>query len=264
MRRRRRFVTVIVQPDAKLASRTYRLPVWLLRLGAAAVATLLAALALGLVLYGPIVRTAARVPGLERDLAGLRADNAKVQKLAAAVDSVESRYTQLRQMIGADIVRSPVAVSSALPVAPPLRSRGAAAGSRYETGPTEPHHWPLDEAGYLTRGRIGDDSNTEAHPGIDIAVSAGSVVRAAGGGTVVKAGEDPEYGLFVLLEHPSAYQTMYGHLSRLVVASGDQVEPGAVLGLSGNSGRSTAPHLHFEIRHEGRTIDPLAMVKEES
>jgi murein DD-endopeptidase MepM/ murein hydrolase activator NlpD len=55
---------------------------------------------------------------------------------------------------------------------------------------------------------------------------------------------------------------MYGHLSRLVVAEGDLVRVGAVLGRSGNTGRSSAPHLHFEVRHNGISIDPLTLVKE--
>jgi murein DD-endopeptidase MepM/ murein hydrolase activator NlpD len=68
--------------------------------------------------------------------------------------------------------------------------------------------------------------------------------------------------LFVLLRHPAGYETMYGHLSRLVAAEGDEVQAGQVIGLSGNSGRSTAPHLHFEIRRDNKTVDPLDLVKE--
>src|SRR5436190_23780466 len=54
---------------------------------------------------------------------------------------------------------------------------------------------------------------------------------------------------------------MYGHMSRLLAAEGDEVQAGQVIGLSGNSGRSTAPHLHFEIRHDGKSVDPLDLVK---
>jgi murein DD-endopeptidase MepM/ murein hydrolase activator NlpD len=79
---------------------------------------------------------------------------------------------------------------------------------------------------------------------------------------VKEAGTDPAYGLFVLLEHPDGYETMYGHLSRVVARRGTEVGAGQVIALSGNSGRSTAPHLHFEIRRSGRSIDPLSMVKE--
>ena len=93
-------------------------------------------------------------------------------------------------------------------------------------------------------------------------MAVGNLVRASGGATVRQAGQDPEYGLFVLLEHPDDYQTMYGHLSRILVAPEATVAPGEVIGLSGNSGRSTAPHLHFEIRQRGLSLDPMTMVKE--
>jgi murein DD-endopeptidase MepM/ murein hydrolase activator NlpD len=55
---------------------------------------------------------------------------------------------------------------------------------------------------------------------------------------------------------------MYGHASRLIVVEGDDVQAGEVIALSGNSGRSTAPHLHFEIRRDGKSLDPLTLVKE--
>ncbi|MGZ8398471.1 MAG: M23 family metallopeptidase, partial [Gemmatimonadales bacterium] len=67
---------------------------------------------------------------------------------------------------------------------------------------------------------------------------------------------------FVLLDHSDEYQTMYGHLSRTLVTPHATVAPGEVIGLTGNSGRSTAPHLHFEIRQRGLSLDPQTMVKE--
>jgi murein DD-endopeptidase MepM/ murein hydrolase activator NlpD len=73
-------------------------------------------------------------------------------------------------------------------------------------------------------------------------------------------GDDPEYGLFVRIDHPEGYQTMYGHASRLLVSLGDSVHAGQVVGLSGTTGRSTAPHLHFEVRRDGQPIDPSALV----
>jgi murein DD-endopeptidase MepM/ murein hydrolase activator NlpD len=127
-----------------------------------------------------------------------------------------------------------------------------------------PTRWPLDARGFVTRGQVGADGAEpdEAHPGIDVAVPVGSAVRAAGGGSVARAGRDTAYGRFVLLAHPDGYESMYGHLSRVVVHAGDTVAAGQLLGLSGNSGRSTAPHLHFEIRRSGRTLDPLTLVQE--
>ena len=79
---------------------------------------------------------------------------------------------------------------------------------------------------------------------------------------MVLAGTDSVYGLTVVIRHPGGYESRYGHLSRLIARLGTEVQACEVIGLSGNSGRSTAPHLHFEIRHEGRSIDPRTIVKE--
>jgi murein DD-endopeptidase MepM/ murein hydrolase activator NlpD len=260
-RKRGRAVTIVIQRDGTTKTRTLRIPVWALRLGTWTGALAAVIFLLVVVLYGPLLRAAARVPGMERDLARLSAENTRVRELSAALDSAESRYAQVRQMMGGEIVRDPVAMSSSLPIAPPIRARLASVTDQ-STGVSLPRHWPLDEAGYITRGQVKAGGRDEAHPGIDIAVAVGNLVRASGGATVLQAGEDPEYGFFVLLDHSDNYQSMYGHLSRIIVTPQTTVVAGEVIGLSGNSGRSTAPHLHFEIRQGGLSLDPLTMVKE--
>ena len=264
MKSRTQGVTVVVQRDGTTRSQTLRFPLWALRLGALGGAALLAGLGLLAVLYFPVVRAAARVPGLERKVARLEAENAMVRRLSVALDSAELRYEQLRSMIGADLVRDPLATTSSLPLAPALRARLGGEPGPPGPGPTVPREWPLAERGYVTRGQVqaGEAGREEPHPGLDIAVSVGTQVRASGGATVNQIGDDPEYGLYVLLDHPEEYQTMYGHLSRIIVTDGQTVEAGEVIGLSGNSGRSTAPHLHFEIRQRGASLDPRTMVKQ--
>ena len=116
----------------------------------------------------------------------------------------------------------------------------------------------------MTRGEVKPGDTGEAHSGIDIAVPLGTPVRAAGGGVVERAGTDSAYGLFVMLQHAGRYETMYGHASRLLVREGDSVQVGQVIALSGSSGHSTAPHLHFEIRLDGNSLDPLTIVKPEN
>ncbi len=263
MKGRSRSVTLVIQQDGTVRSQTLRIPLWALRLGVTVGAIFLVGLLLVAILYLPLVRAAARVPGLERQVTRLESDNAKIRQLSSALDSLESRYAQVRQMIGADVMRDPLALASPLPLAPAVRARTAGTESPGPSfGLTLPQGWPLDESGYVTRGQIGGGSREEVHPGIDIAVPVGALVRASGGATVHQVGEDPEYGFFVLLDHPEEYQTMYGHLSRIIVTAGATVAPGEVIGLSGNSGRSTAPHLHFEVRQRGTSLDPRTMVRE--
>ena len=99
---------------------------------------------------------------------------------------------------------------------------------------------------------------TRAHAGVDLAAPAGTPVAAAYAGRVATANWSGSYGLLVVVQHPDGLQTRYAHLSRLMVAQGQQVRQGEVIGLVGSTGRSTGPHLHYEVRQDGRPLDPLA------
>ncbi|WP_437178063.1 M23 family metallopeptidase [Geomonas diazotrophica] len=92
------------------------------------------------------------------------------------------------------------------------------------------------------------------HRGIDIAVPVGTPVRATRGGRVAFAGERRGYGATVILAHDNGDRTLYGHNASVNVRSGEWVEAGTVLALSGNSGRSTGPHVHYEQIPSGRPV----------
>jgi len=263
-----RGVTIVVHTDGDIASKQYRLPMW------AFTAAKWGALVVGLMVVlffafaGPIFRAAARTPGLDREVARLREENGRVQQLAAALNRAEANYQSVRQLLGGraprDTGSGKLATAVVLMHAVPVRAAPAGA-RRYEPGPSPPSHWPLgDLEGFVTRGRVGegDAQDGEAHEGIDIAAPLGTPIRASGGGTVEATGADAAYGMFVLLRHPDGYETMYGHASRVLVHEGDTISAGVVIGLTGNSGRSTAPHLHFEVRRQGRSLDPLTLVKQ--
>ena len=95
------------------------------------------------------------------------------------------------------------------------------------------------------------------HNGIDIDVPVGTIVRAAASGKVQFTGEDPEgYGTMLILQHSDGYLTVYGHLSSILVSKGQYVEVGQPIAESGNTGVSTGPHLHFEIRNGEFPVDP--------
>jgi murein DD-endopeptidase MepM/ murein hydrolase activator NlpD len=263
MKTHRPQITVMVHRDGEVNSRTFRMPIWVFRfLMGAGLVLLLAALVFG-AWYAPLLKAAASVPRLREDVARLEAENAKVRELAAALDSVELRYDRLREMVGADIVPDPIALAYSLPLAPPVYAAAPGPRAAPVTGRTLPNRWPLDAAGYMTRGLVPAGGSEEAHTGVDLAVTIGTPVRAVGGGTVLDSGNDPEYGIFVLLSHPDGYASKYGHLSRSLVRTGQLVDAGEVIGLSGNTGRSTAPHLHLEIRQGDETIDPLTIVNED-
>ena len=263
--------TIIIHRNGALESRQLQVPSWLARTVVITTAVALIVLVTLVVAYGPIVAAAARTPFLQRRVDELTRQNARVGQLARELSDAEARYAHLRGMLGAQV---PPPVSGAegqlgageerLFIAPPIAARPPAAPARGSGtgGLSIPYRWPLAVPSYRTRGMVTDTSSEEVHPGIDLAVPEGSDVRAAGGGVVERAGTDSSYGLFVLLRHARGYQTMYGHLSRILVSRGDTVAAGQVIALSGNTGRSTAPHLHFEVRLNGSSIDPTKLVRE--
>jgi len=108
--------------------------------------------------------------------------------------------------------------------------------------------------GRRNRPTKGASSN---HQGVDWAVAKGTTVMASSGGVVTKAGWAKGYGYVVYIKHPDGKETRYGHLSKVLVSVGQNVKQGEKIALSGNSGVSTGPHLHFEIRVNGTAVNPL-------
>ncbi|HEX7008008.1 MAG TPA: M23 family metallopeptidase [Alphaproteobacteria bacterium] len=99
------------------------------------------------------------------------------------------------------------------------------------------------------------------HRGLDIAAPSGTPVRAAASGTVVEAGWNGDFGLMIRIRHSAEIETVYAHLSRLAphLRTGRQVRQDEIIGHVGATGRASGPHLHFEIRRDGRALDPLAL-----
>ena len=100
------------------------------------------------------------------------------------------------------------------------------------------------------------------HHGIDLAAPSGTPVYATADGIVSRADWYSSYGLYISLEHGAAMQTRYAHLSRLAVAAGDSVRKGDLIGYVGSTGRSTGPHLHYEVRVEGLAVNPIPYMVE--
>ena len=268
MTKPRRTVTLVVHRDGDLDSRVFKFPVWAFETIKIGGAIFFGLVFIGAILYAPIARTAARVPGMSDEIERLTLENSQVRQLAETLDSLEQRYDQMRTALGANILPEPGdSEEGAIPVGMVLHARLPSDSMDHVTGPTIPSYWPLDsifQPGVLTRRQTLENGSGVQHQGVDIAVRAGTPIRAAGGGTVREAGYDAEYGWYVLIDHPNDYQTMYGHASRLLVTAQESVDAGQVIALAGSTGRSTAPHLHFEKRRGNQLIDPLERLKKES
>jgi murein DD-endopeptidase MepM/ murein hydrolase activator NlpD len=253
-----RRLTIIVVPHGgpDLETRSFVISYARLKFLVVVAVVLLMVFALSLAFLFPIMSQAARVPGLVAELQQLDSERARVAELARTLQEVEAQYERIRQLLGAD---APVREGED-PVLPPLRA-DTGQGDALDDGTAAVliDLWPLATAGFITRSLSDGRSR---HPGLDIAVPKNSYIRAAGAGSVRAAGVDEVYGQFVVLEHGDGLETVYGHASRLFVTAGDRVRRGQVIGLTGSTGRSTAPHLHFEVRRDGRPVDPLTFVRQ--
>lgn len=175
----------------------------------------------------------ARVPALTNRIEGLRDEAARLDTLQRRLDELQRRYAQVQGLMSV--------------------------GGQTSSAPSPPTHWPLPVPGFITRGRT--DSADGAHSGLDIAVPIGTEVRASGAGVVAEVGESAEYGHFIRILHSEDFESLYGHLGKVLINTGAKINAEHAIALSGNSGRSTAPHLHFEIRKSGVFVDPLQIIK---
>jgi len=200
---------------------------------------------------------ASQVNDLEVRLEVMGRDQVRLEAVAADLATAEAQYTRLRTLLAPKFPLDDGGIW--LPTSE-ASSSGSGLAEAVGAVATIPSVWPLTESGVITQGLL--QGVGEQHPGLDIAVPTDSYIRAAGGGRVIEVGTDEVYGLFVVIEHSEGYSTVYAHTSAQMVEQGQQVKEREVIALSGSSGQSTAPHLHFEIHLNGDPVDPLSMVEQ--
>jgi len=113
--------------------------------------------------------------------------------------------------------------------------------------------WPVEKPDFTSR--FGRRYN-EMHTGLDMAVPIGTPVVAAHDGIVKKVGWMGGYGKTIIIQHNDGRETLYGHLSEILIEENEEVQIGQIIAFSGSTGRSTGPHLHFEVRFENLTLNP--------
>jgi murein DD-endopeptidase MepM/ murein hydrolase activator NlpD len=125
-----------------------------------------------------------------------------------------------------------------------------------------PSIWPA--YGWLSSGMGGRQDpftgEQDSHPGLDISSDKGSAVYATADGSVTQASYAGAYGNLIVVDHGYGLETRYGHLSAYRVKAGQAVKRGDVIGLVGSTGRATGPHLHYEVRVNGRILNPLNLL----
>lgn len=184
----------------------------------------------------------------------LTAERRAVSEVADRLSRMEERYRRLQG-----------ALTAGRPAPDPSPTLPAEAAGLIGARASEPAvpAWPLSQRGFITRAFASPGSSPQGgHTGVDIAVPTGSYVRAILAGRVEEAGEDTVYGKYVRIAHAGGLTSLYGHNAWLFASPGDSVERLQVIALSGDTGRSTAPHLHLEVARDGSLLDPLEQVSE--
>lgn len=119
--------------------------------------------------------------------------------------------------------------------------------------------WPVDQA-RLTRGFL-PHARPRPHLGLDLASKKGTPVLSANDGQVIYAGSGFRgFGRFIIIEHEGDWASFYGHLDKILIKQGDIIKKGDLIGKMGRTGRATGTHLHFELRHGRKAIDPIAFL----
>lgn len=245
-------------PDSGQSSLEWNVPFIYFRVLVAVIVVGLLALLFLIFSSGSLILERQQRRILERRLDSMTSRVARVHSLETQLEETTLVLLKVQEMLGVRETMPDSALAT-------LASRGMRSGEamallegRLSSAGQQmlhasPSTWPL--RGWVTRefnGKRGD----EYHPGTDIAAAYGSPVRAAGDGTVLVAGWNEEYGNFVLIDHGFGITTLYGHNSSLAVRKEDRVRAGDVVAFLGDTGRSTGPHLHFEVRRNGIPVDP--------
>lgn len=251
-----RKLSIVLVPEGGRDTRTFAISYRAIGAFAAIASVLALALTVMAGSWWYLAARASRVGELEAEVEVMTRDRARVEALVQRLETIEGQYSTIRNMFGA--ARTDELSGVWLPPASPAR-RGEG-NDRARTGSSRPSAWPLTERGFVTQELY--DGNAGDHPGLDIAVPSDSYIRASGGGDVVDVGEDAVYGRFVVIDHGDGIATLYGHASATFVRLGQRVRERQVIALSGSTGRSTAPHLHFEVLVDGEPADPLTFVEQ--
>ncbi len=262
-----RSVTFLIIPHHGGKQWTFRVSYRVVRLVALGA---LAIVGVGLVLNltsGFIYIKALRTPYLMQRLARLEEEQKKIARLEDELAQIKETDSKVRLMMGMD--KAPAWLS------PDARPAGlsTSSGSMESLGISTPDIQKLlaqDQAKAQDRptiwpckGFVSKEYDGMAHMGIDIAGKRGDPVVATANGTVGFAGWDTLYGNYLIINHAGGLATAYGHNARLLVKRGDRVKQGQLVAYLGSTGKSTAPHLHYEIREGTKPVNPRKYLKPE-
>jgi murein DD-endopeptidase MepM/ murein hydrolase activator NlpD len=255
----------IVAPHGTGRTVTFNLPGRLALLLLILIVVFFAGLAFVGVTYTRLALLAFETGRLEKENEMLRLESNRIGEIEQELAAIENMSRQIGAWAG--IVPDRITEEGAgdaydfMPNVWPRRYTYAIMKPFYAQRAAYPHAMVAPAMGWVSRRYIGEEGKEAVHPGIDIAASTGTPVRCALGGVVKSAGWDDIYGNLIVVEHNDSLATVYGHNEKILVKEGDNVTRGQVIATIGSTGRSTAPHLHFEVLKNQKAVDPELYIR---
>ena len=248
-----KYYTLMLIPDGTENRKGVKVRQWLFKLVVSVFILLQISMLVFLLFYGQIVTRATEADAFEKENERLRKYQYKVQLLEKNLLEARDIVTRLTKLAGIDFTFPELPDDSTLFATfdqkrNNLVPRSSSNDFSYPSG--------LPIAGFVSQDFKAEDGQ-HYHPGVDIACAEGLPVLATAKGVVMYADFDSTYGYMVVLEHNDTTSTVYGHNKELLVKVGDNILAGGRIALSGNTGKSTAPHVHYELRINNEPIDPL-------
>ncbi len=254
---RGKYFNLMIVPDGVESPVGIRMRAWLFKSIIVLISLALVGIILFLIFYGKVIVRAAEADRLEMENENLKMYKYKLTLLEEKMNQTREVVARISNLAGVEL-EFPELPDDSIIFSQWRNQKPAVLNRSPEISEHRPSGLPL--TGYMTRG-FSDDS-AEYHPGVDIAAAIGTPVLATASGVVLFAGEDSTYGQVVIIEHNDSVSTLYGHNSELLVSEGHEVLVGNRIALSGNSGISTAPHLHYEIRENNIPVNPLKYISD--
>ncbi len=247
-----KYYSILFVPDGVENQFGIRLRSWLFKTIIIFFSLLLIGIVFFFSFYGKILMRASQATQLQTENESLKRYKYKLSLLEENMKEARKRVTQISALAGVDFEIPELPPDSIL-FAEMGNTKPAVVQKSYPINETLPEGFPVE--GYITRGF--SDNPKDFHPGIDIAGEIGTPILSTAAGLVTQAEFDPVYGLMVVIEHENNISTLYGHNSEILVEIGQEVLVGSRIALLGNTGKSTAPHLHYEVRENGNPVNPI-------
>ncbi len=260
----KKYLDFLIVPQGQAPAINFRLSTFMVRVLAFILILWVVALLTATVFYGKLSYIAINANRLEQENEKLRDYNAKVVEIEKSFRKNLELVAKIASLAGVELadVNTSLALfedllhqdSTGRPVLTGLAGNGVPPLSVEELEKLRtPQGRPL--YGWITRGFV-DDESGEKHKGIDFAVKEGTPIVVTATGIVEFTGWDKDFGNLIIINHENGYKTVYGHNQKIISSEGEKVYKGDVIALSGNSGQSSAPHLHYEIVKDGVAVDP--------